>query len=136
MSSDVKSKINQDDIKPFTQLPHVKTDDLTKLIESMDKKAKIEDKETHKDSNDNLSEKPFPKIRRSSLDCSDTPKEESPFKRQKSLNIDDRSRSTDTEREGSEEKDKSDADRRTERRIRNKVCSLNKLLEKTIVFYL
>lgn len=130
MASDVKSKIIQDDIKPFTQLPHVKTDDLTKLIESMDKKAKIEEnnKETHKDSNDNLSDKPFPKVRRSSMDCSETPREESPFKRQKSLNIDDRSRSTDTEREGSEEKDKSDADRRTERRIRNKVTKYYVLL--------
>lgn len=128
MSSDVKSKINQDDIKPFTQLPHVKTDDLTKLIESIDKKAKIEEssKETHKDSNDNLSDKPFPKVRRNSMDYSEThreesPWEDSPFKRQKSLNIDDRSRSTD--REGSEEKDRSDADRRTERRIRNKVTN-------------
>ncbi|KOB77392.1 Upf3 regulator of nonsense transcripts-like protein B [Operophtera brumata] len=122
MSSDVTSKINQDDIKPFTQLPHVKTDDLTKLIETLDKKTKIVEDliETHKDSNDNVSDKPLAKVRRNSMDCSETPKEESPFKRQKSLNIDDRSRSTDTERDGSEEKDKSDSDRRTERRIRNK----------------
>lgn len=126
MSSDSKSKsLNHDDIKPFTQLPHVKTDDLTKIIDSMDKKMKLE--ETKKDSSEET-EKAVPKIRRSSMESADGPvKEEPKLKRQKSMNCDDRSRSTD--REGSEETDKNDADRRTERRIRNKVTmSLQKIL--------
>lgn len=127
MSTDGKSKgLNHDDIKPFTQLPHVKTDDLTKLIEGMDKKAKLEDAEfkaqkDSKDSNDNVTETiiEVSTIRRNSLGSGEIQsKEESSLKRQKSL--DDRSKSSD--REGSEEKEKSEStDRRTERRIRNKV---------------
>lgn len=117
MSSDKSKSLNHDDIKPFTQLPQVKTDDLTKMIDSMDKKMKLE--ESKKDSSDEI-EKVVPKIRRSSMESADGPfKEESKLKRQKSLNCDDRCRSTD--REGSEEKEKGDVDRRTERRIRNKV---------------
>lgn len=126
MSSEGKSKINHDDIKPFTQLPQVKTDDLTKLIEGMDKKIKLEDSDSKihkdsKDSNDNVTEKAIDVTtnRRDSIESDETQdKDESPFQRQKSL--DDRSKSTD--REGSEEKEKSESsDRRTERRIRNKV---------------
>ncbi|XP_026739441.1 regulator of nonsense transcripts 3B [Trichoplusia ni] len=121
MSLENKGKsINHDDIKPFTQLPHVKTDDLTKIIEGMDKKMKQE--ESSKDT----SEEAFPKsatvgvakMRRNSLESGEqSVKEEAVLKRQKSL--DDRSKSSD--REGSEEKEKSESgDRRTERRIRNK----------------
>lgn len=130
MSADAKSKtLNHDDIKPFTQLPHVKTDDLTKLIEGMDKKAKLDDadfksQKDSKDSNDNVTEKiiEVSTIRRNSLGSGEIQcTEESFLKRQKSL--DDRSKSTD--REGSEEKEKSEStDRRTERRIRNKVFIL------------
>lgn len=122
MSSESKGKsMNHDDIKPFTQLPHVKTDDLTKIIEGMDKKLKLE--ESSKEFNDEAFTKNISigvsKMRRNSLDSGELPeKDESMFKRQKSL--DDRSKSTD--REGSEEKEKSESgDRRTERRIRNKV---------------
>ncbi|XP_063822317.1 regulator of nonsense transcripts 3B-like [Ostrinia nubilalis] len=125
MSSEGKSKINHDDIKPFTQLPQVKTDDLTKLIEGMDKKARIEDSDSKvhkdtKDSNDNVTEREFEvtRVHRNSVDSSESQdKEESGYERQKSF--DDRSKSTD--REGSEEKEKSESsERRTERRIRNK----------------
>ncbi|XP_053622513.1 regulator of nonsense transcripts 3B isoform X1 [Plodia interpunctella] len=117
ISSDGKSKsLNHDDIKPFTQLPQVKTDDLTKIIEGMDKKMKLEEaqKEHMPDNVSAVSAK----TRRSSLESGEmTTKDESVLKRQKSL--DDRSKSTD--REGSEEKEKSESgDRRTERRIRNK----------------
>lgn len=121
MSSDNKVKsINHDDIKPFTQQPHVKTDDLTKIIEGMDKKVKLSDS---KDSNDDSSSKSpsvgVSKMRRNSLESGEMPiKDDLVLKRQNSL--DDRSKSTD--REGSEEKEKSESgDRRTERRIRNKV---------------
>ncbi|CAH1639821.1 unnamed protein product [Spodoptera littoralis] len=121
MSSDNKVKsINHDDIKPFTQLPHVKTDDLTKIIEGMDKKVKLSD--SSKESNDDSTSKSSPvgvsKMRRNSLESGEMPvKDDLVLKRQNSL--DDRSKSTD--REGSEEKEKSESgDRRTERRIRNK----------------
>ncbi|KAJ8736218.1 hypothetical protein PYW08_006874 [Mythimna loreyi] len=119
MSSDSKAKsINHDDIKPFTQLPHVKTDDLTKIIDGMDKKVKLND--SGKESNDETVTKPVgvTKMRRNSLDSGELPiKDDLVLKRQNSL--DDRSKSTD--REGSEEKEKSDSgERRAERRIRNK----------------
>lgn len=123
MSSEGKTKtLNHDDIKPFTQLPQVKTDDLAKIIDGMDRKLKLHeiDSKVVKDSED-LSENNvigITKTRRSSLESGELPvKEESTLKRQKSL--EDRSKSTD--REGSEEKEKSEStDRRTERRIRNK----------------
>ncbi|XP_026759153.2 regulator of nonsense transcripts 3B isoform X2 [Galleria mellonella] len=123
MSSEGKTKtLNHDDIKPFTQLPQVKTDDLAKIIDGMDRKLKLNeiDSKVEKDSED-LSENNvigITKTRRSSLESGELPvKEESTLKRQKSL--EDRSKSTD--REGSEEKEKSEStDRRTERRIRNK----------------
>lgn len=125
ISTDGKSKsLNHDDIKPFTQLPQVKTDDLTKIIEGMDKKVKLDDTQEVKAKKNciDLSDTSFvlSKGRRNSLDSGELPaKEDSGLKRQKSL--DDRSKSTD--REGSEEKEKSESsDRRTERRIRNKVC--------------
>ncbi|CAH0766531.1 unnamed protein product [Diatraea saccharalis] len=125
MYSENKSKtLNHDDIKPFTQLPQVKTDDLTKIIDGMEKKLKVDDSKTQKDtkdSNDNVTDKVFDvsKARRNSLESGGiADKEESVLRRQKSL--DDRSKSSD--REGSEEKEKSESiDRRTERRIRNKV---------------
>lgn len=124
ISTDNKGKINPDDIKPFTQLPQVKTDDLTKIIDSMDKKLKVEDvqqnmKDTKDETVNNDAVVPVTKTRRSSLESGEAPvKDEFVLKRQKSL--DDRGKSTD--REGSEEKEKSESsDRRTERRIRNKV---------------
>lgn len=117
MSSDGKKSMNHDDIKPFTQLPHVKTDDLTKIIDGLDKKVKLNDS-SH--SNDDTVTKSVgvSKMRRNSLDSGELPvKDDLVLKRQNSL--DDRSKSTD--REGSEEKEKSDSgDPRTERRIRNK----------------
>ncbi|KAM3967476.1 UPF3 regulator of nonsense mediated mRNA decay [Aphomia sociella] len=124
ISSEGKTKaLNHDDIKPFTQLPQVKTDDLAKLIDGMDRKLKLSEQDSKllKDSNDLLENNiSMTKARRSSLESGEMPmKEESTLKRQKSL--DDRSKSTD--REGSEEKEKSESestDRRTERRIRNK----------------
>ncbi|KAJ0182462.1 hypothetical protein K1T71_001831 [Dendrolimus kikuchii] len=126
ISADSKGRINHDDIKPFTQLPQVKTDDLTKIIDSMDKKLKMDDKDANiqnmKDINNegtnNDTVVTVTKTRRSSLESGDVPvKDEFVLKRQKSL--DDRGKSTD--REGSEEKEKSESsDRRTERRIRNK----------------
>lgn len=126
MSSDRSKSLNHD-IKPFTQLPQVKTDDLTKIIEGLEKKTKLEDTES-KDSNGETFDKKtdytlvIPKMRRSSLESGEVPaKEESGLKRQKSL--DDRSKSSD--REDSEEKEKSEStERRTERRIRNKVCNM------------
>lgn len=122
MSSD-KTKSLNDDIKPFTQLPQVKTDDLTRIIDSMDKKMKIEDNnnkiKVQKETKDDVFEKVAPKARRNSMESEPSVKEEGLLKRQKSLNTDYRDKSTD--REGSEEKDKSDVDRRPERRIRNKV---------------
>ncbi|XP_013135273.1 PREDICTED: regulator of nonsense transcripts 3B isoform X2 [Papilio polytes] len=118
--SENKSKThNYDDIKPFTQLPQVKTDDLTRIIEGMDRKVKLDDSnDNKKDANDNTESISVIKQRRNSLDSNDIPmKEESTLKRQKSL--DDRSKSTD--REESEEVDKGDnTERRAERRIRNK----------------
>lgn len=120
--------LNHDDIKPFTQLPQVKTDDLSRIIDGMDKKMKLDELQKHlENTNDEAYNKNSDesvgviKIRRSSLESGEVPmKEESSFKRQKSL--DDRGKSTD--REGSEEIEKGDsADRRTERRIRNKVNS-------------
>lgn len=121
--------ISHDDIKPFTQLPHVKTDDYTKIIDGMDKK-KLEESFKDgkvKDFNDETFTKMtsvgISKMRRSSLESGEIPtKDEYLLKRQKSL--DDRGKSS--EREESEEKDKSDSDRRTERRIRNKVLLLFK----------
>lgn len=119
--SENKSKThNYDDIKPFTQLPQVKTDDLTRIIEGMDRKVKLDDSnDNKKDANDNTESISVIKQRRNSLDSNDIAmKEESTLKRQKSL--DDRSKSTD--REESEEVDKGDnTERRAERRIRNKV---------------
>lgn len=128
ISAEGKTKsLNHDDIKPFTQLPQVKTDDLSKIIEGMDKKAKIESelyaelKKEFKDFIDETSDKKKEiKERRSSLESGGelSVKEEGILIRQKSL--DERANSID--REGSEEKEKSDSsDRRTERRIRNKV---------------
>lgn len=116
MSSDGKNKLNHDDIKPFTQLPQVKTDDLTKLIEGMEKKSKLDDSKVNKKNEIIVG---ISKMRRNSLESGEVPvKEESVLKRQKSL--EDRSKSTD--REGSEEKEKSEStERRAERRIRNKV---------------
>ncbi|CAH2216317.1 jg17370, partial [Pararge aegeria aegeria] len=115
---------NHDDIKPFTQLPQVKTDDLAKIIEDLDRKAKLD--EDLKSQKEYLREKlnlklkldgEITKIRRNSFDAGDMPREESALKRQNSL--DDRSKSTD--REGSEEAEKNDSiDHRTEKRIRNK----------------
>ncbi|XP_023945307.2 regulator of nonsense transcripts 3B [Bicyclus anynana] len=126
MSTEGKSKSsNYDDIKPFTQLPQVKTDDLTKIIEDLDRKVKLDD--DFKSRKEYLHEKlelisklddgDIAKMRRNSLDSGDMPREEITLKRQNSL--DDRSKSTD--REGSEETEKNESiDRRTERRIRNK----------------
>ncbi|CAG4978440.1 unnamed protein product [Parnassius apollo] len=125
ISSESKSKsLNYDDIKPFTQLPQVKTDDLTKIIDSLDRKMKLDDSqyETKKDSCDGNQKSEITvevtKMRRNSLESGDVcMKEEMTIKRQKSL--EDRSKSTD--REESEEMEKSESsDRRTERRIRNK----------------
>ncbi|CAH2102420.1 unnamed protein product [Euphydryas editha] len=126
MSTEGKSRsLNHDDIKPFTQLPQVKTEDLTKLIEDMDRKVKMDEDTKSKESlqskfklntkNDLIE---ITKMRRNSMDSGDIPfKEEPTLKRQKSL--DDRSKSS--EREGSEEKEKSESsERRAERRIRNK----------------
>ncbi|XP_045495651.1 regulator of nonsense transcripts 3B isoform X2 [Colias croceus] len=125
MISETKPKsLNHDDIKPFTQLPQVKTDDLTKFLES---KARGEDLNAKhaKSSNEDISfnenkyeESNDSKIRRNSLEPGDfTSKEKSMLQKQKSL--EDRSKSI--EREDSEEKEKSEStDRRTERRIRNK----------------
>ncbi|CAG9581562.1 unnamed protein product [Danaus chrysippus] len=122
ISSEGKSKsLNHDDIKPFTQLPQVKTDDLTKIIEDMDRKVKLDEADSK--AFDKIDMEPQDAVdvaimRRNSLESGDiSRKDESTLKRQKSL--DDRSKSTD--REGSEEKEKSESgDRRTERRIRNK----------------
>lgn len=105
----------------------MKTDDLSKIIEGMDKKAKIDSeayselKKELKDFIDETSDKKNQiKERRSSLESGGelSVKEEGILVRQKSL--DERGNSID--REGSEEKEKGDSsDRRTERRIRNKV---------------
>lgn len=122
ISSENKSKShNYDDIKPFTQLPQVKTDDLTVIMEGLDKKMKLENAqvEIKSESNDGMHDKEnaTTKMRRNSLESSDINVKDE-LKRQKSL--DDRGKSTD--REESEEVDKSEGtDRRTERRIRNKV---------------
>ncbi|XP_072942518.1 uncharacterized protein Upf3 [Epargyreus clarus] len=133
MSSEGKPKsLNHDDIKPFTQLPQVKTDDLAKIIESMDRKVKLE--ENHSDAksikvtNDDSikastskverkTDAIVSKIRRESAESDDTTvSEDLELRRQRS--VEERGKSL--EREGSEEKDKTDSDRRTERRIRNK----------------
>lgn len=121
--SENKGKTLNDDIKPFTQLPQVKTDDLTKIIDGMDKKSKLEEKcvKVHnKEVDDPVESHEFgvlSRMRINSLD-SDGSKEDFVFSRQRTLN--ERSKSTD--REGSEEKDTKDsAERRAERRIRNKV---------------
>lgn len=121
--SENKGKTLNDDIKPFTQLPQVKTDDLTKIIDGMDKKVKLEEKSVkvhNKEVNDDPIESHesgiLSRMRINSLDSEES-KEDFVLNRQKSFN--ERSRSTD--REGSEEKDKNDnAERRAERRIRNK----------------
>ncbi|XP_050681306.1 regulator of nonsense transcripts 3A isoform X1 [Leptidea sinapis] len=117
--------MNHDDIKPFTQLPHVKTDDLTKMIENIKLKAD-EQKGNSKETNEEIFERHHKseltvndtKKRRNSLEPGDfTIKEENALQKQKSL--DDRSRSV--ERQDSDEKEKSEStDCRTERRIRNK----------------
>ncbi|XP_047507370.1 regulator of nonsense transcripts 3B-like [Pieris napi] len=115
MMSEKPKTLNHDDIKPFTQLPHVKTEDLSKLLDS---KSKGEDAKLSKTEkiNKNLNNTNDIRMRRNSLEPGDLSKEGS-LERQKSL--EDRSRSID--REGSEEKEKSDSiDCRTERRIRNK----------------
>ncbi|CAF4793822.1 unnamed protein product [Pieris macdunnoughi] len=115
MMSEKPKTLNHDDIKPFTQLPHVKTEDLSKLLES---KSKGEDTKLSKTEkiNKNINNTNDIRMRRNSLEPGDLSKEGS-LERQKSL--EDRSRSID--REGSEEKEKSDSiDCRTERRIRNK----------------
>lgn len=125
--------MNDDDIKPFTQLPQVKTDDLTKLIEEMDRKVKLDelqaDGKVFKEKNipdakilskkkDTVVKPDDNRLRRNSLDSGEvSPKEESQMKRQNSLG--DRSKSTD--REDSEEKERSEGNDRPERRIRNKV---------------
>ncbi|XP_059051055.1 regulator of nonsense transcripts 3B isoform X2 [Achroia grisella] len=122
ISSEGKSKVLNHDIKPFTQLPQVKTDDLAKIIDGMDRKFKLNETDTNveKDYNDLLDSNAIglTKARRSSVGSSEISiKEESILKRQKSL--DDHSKSSD--REGSEEKDLSEStERRSERRIRNK----------------
>ncbi|XP_063548423.1 regulator of nonsense transcripts 3B [Cydia strobilella] len=118
--------MNHDDIKPFTQLPQVKTDDLTRIIDGMEKKTKLEEVKPRKDSEEATDEcsktndepTALAKVRRSSLDSGEgLNNDDSALKRQNSL--DDRGKSTD--REGSEEKEKSEStDRRNERRIRNK----------------
>lgn len=125
--NDVKVKsLNNDDIKPFTQLPQVKTDDLAKVIEEMDRKMKMEEQahdSKFRDSTDmyDMDARVLSsKIRKNSIDYSESPEDEygSAF-RQRS--IDESSKSS---REDSVEKDKVDGDdRRSEssRRIRNKV---------------
>lgn len=101
----------------------MKTDDLAKIIDSMDRKLKMEEKNKKGNVNDAKSAPAFSNIRRNSLESGErSEKEDSPLKRQNSL--EDRSKSTD--REGSEEKDKSDSgERRSDRRIRNKVVLTN-----------
>ncbi|KAL4712649.1 hypothetical protein ACJJTC_007946 [Scirpophaga incertulas] len=125
IASDSKTKsLNYDDIKPFTQLPQVKTDDLSKIIDGMERKVKLDDfniksLKSSRDSNDNVTENKIElsRARRNSLESSDIVDKEEFDYIQKSF--DDRSKSTD--REGSEEKEKSESiDRRNERRIRNK----------------
>nr|BAM19810.1 unknown unsecreted protein [Papilio xuthus] len=119
MLSENKSKShNYDDIKPFTQLPQVKTDDLTRIIEGMDRKVKLDDSHEKKESNHSTDSIGVIKQRRNSLDSNDVPmKEESTLKRQKSLDY----RGKSTDREESEEVDKGEnTERRAERRIRNK----------------
>ncbi|GBP28167.1 Regulator of nonsense transcripts 3A [Eumeta japonica] len=132
-NSDSKKNLNHDNIKPFTQLPQVKTDDLSKVIEEMDRKMKLEDQisfdskaineiKTVEDTTNSTMIEALDsaiitaKIRSNSLESGEmSPKDDDRLRRQKSL--DDRS----TDREGSVEKDKGDsADRRAERRIRNK----------------
>ncbi|CAH2050518.1 unnamed protein product, partial [Iphiclides podalirius] len=122
ISSEKSKSHNYDDIKPFTQLPQVKTHDLTRMIEGLDKKIKLDDGqlEIKNESSDGVqdTEDTVNKLRRNSLESSEaTMTEDSMLSRQKSLN--DRGKSTD--REESEEVDKNEStDRRTERRIRNK----------------
>lgn len=109
--------INHDDIKPFTQLPHVKTDDLSKVMDEIDRKLKLENTD-EKIKKKEVGRIESSQIRRNSLEFGETtPKDESPMKRQNSL--DDSSKSS---REESVEKDKNEgSDRPSERRIRNKV---------------
>ncbi|KAI5635607.1 smg-4/UPF3 family domain-containing protein [Phthorimaea operculella] len=128
ISSESKTKsLNHDDIKPFTQLPQVKTDDLTKLIEGMEKKTKLEESQAETKSSKDVKDSEesdrksdsvaIAKVRKSSVDSGEaSSKEETEYRRRKST--EERSKSTD--REGSEEKDKESAERRAERRIRNK----------------
>ncbi|CAK1540088.1 unnamed protein product [Leptosia nina] len=121
MSEKLKS-MNHDDIKPFTQLPQVKTEDLTKLLES---KWKGEESKSLKDSNDDVftnrkeNEKASnTKIRRNSLEPGDLASPDECML-EKQISYEDRSKSI--EREDSEEKEKSESsERRTEKRIRNK----------------
>lgn len=113
---EVKVKtINQDDIKPFTQLPQVKTDDLInviKLMEEMDKKMKLEENETKKENlKPDKEARITTKVRRNSSEVVES-KNDHEFNRQNSLD--------DSSREDSVEKDRDGADRRSEKRIRNK----------------
>ncbi|XP_041974767.1 regulator of nonsense transcripts 3B [Aricia agestis] len=125
VSTDVKPKLNHDDIKPFTQLPQVKTDNLSKFLDTKDRKPKVQevqdkgkedddddDEENHSDDLPN-----GPKMRRNSLDFGEfSVKDTSLFKKQASL--EDRSKSTDRE---DDDKEKSESgDRRSLRRTRNK----------------
>lgn len=142
-SSDAKSvacklsKLNSE-IKPFTQLPKVKTEDLSRVIDEMDKnvnKLRLEEKKDEQkpvedgenDKNDKDSEEIIEQVvgkcepsiqqRRSSLESTELAcKEDNQFRRHKSL--DEKSKSV----EADEVKDKNDigGDPRTERRIRNK----------------
>ncbi|XP_068626446.1 regulator of nonsense transcripts 3B isoform X1 [Battus philenor] len=119
-SSENKCKShNYDDIKPFTQLPQVKTDDLTRVVDGFDKKIKLDEtqQESKKESSDGNESSVASNVRRNSFDSNTISMKDSILKRQKSL--DDRGKSTD--REESEEADKSESnERRAERRIRNK----------------
>lgn len=123
MMSEKPKALNYDDIKPFTQLPQVKTEDLSKLLESKSKEeevrfakdSKVDTAEKLEAKNDDSSET---RMRRNSLEPGDLIKGERKLKKQ--ISSEDRSKSID--REGSEEKEKSEStDGRTERRIRNKV---------------
>lgn len=112
-----KSTALSNDIKPFTQLPQVKTDDLSKIIDGMDKKTKLEAKEeTTRNSKDSDKVETKSNVRRNSLDSNKaTSNDESDSKK---TTFEERPKSS--EREGSEEKEKCDGERRAERRIRNK----------------
>lgn len=121
----VTKSLNHNDIKPFTQLPQLKTDDLVKVIEEMDRKLKLEEQnqlgiksKDSLDENKNLSDaiqaRVITKVRRNSCDAEDSSSyEDCQFKRQ---NSEDSGKSS---REDSVEKERNDE--RREKRIRNKV---------------